>query len=133
MEPMWPTEGAFPQIEGRLEDARLLFGRGRYIDDLPVSANILHAAIVRSPYGHAKITGIDKGAALATEGVFAVYSAEDLAAVLDQFPSIVRGAPEYRGIATDRVRYVGEPVAVVLARDRYAAEDGASVLDISYD
>lgn len=123
----------YPQIEGRVEDARLLFGRGRYIDDLPVSANTLHVAIVRSPHGHARITGIDKTAALSTKDVFAVYTAEDLAAVLDPFPSIVRGAPDYRGIATDRVRYVGEPVALVLARDRYAAEDGASVLDVFYD
>lgn len=123
----------FPQIEGRLEDARLLYGRGRYIDDLPVGANTLHAAIVRSPHGHAIVTGIDKDATLAIPGVFAVYAAGDLAAVLDPFPSIVRKAPEYRGIATDRVRYVGEPVAIVLARDRYVAEDGAAVLHVAYD
>lgn len=127
------TGRTYPQIEGRLEDARLLFGRGRYIDDLPVNASTLHAAIVRSPHGHAKITGVCKDTAIATKGVFAVYTAEDLAAVLDPFPSIVRGAPEYRGIATDRARYCGEPVAVVLARDRYAAEDGAAVLDVSYE
>jgi 2-furoyl-CoA dehydrogenase large subunit len=123
----------FPQIEGRLEDARLLFGRGRYLDDLPVGPGTLHAAIVRSPHGHAQMIGIAKAEALATDGVFAVYTGEDLAKVLDPFPSIVRGAPEYRGIATDRVRYCGEPVALVLARDRYAAEDGASALDVSYE
>lgn len=123
----------YPQIEGRLEDARLLFGRGRYIDDLPVGPNTLHAAILRSPHGHARLTDIDKTSALSSDGVVAVYTAEDLAKVLDPFPSIVRGAPQYRGIATDRVRYVGEPVAVVLARDRYAAEDGASALDVSYE
>jgi 2-furoyl-CoA dehydrogenase large subunit len=130
---MLHVDRPYPQIEGRLEDARLLFGRGRYIDDLPVSANTLHVAIVRSPHGHARVVGIDKDAALATAGVFAVYTAEDLAGVLDPFPSIVRGAPEYRGIATDQARYVGEPVALVLARDRYAAEDGASLVDVSYD
>src|SRR5687768_4590966 len=96
------TGRPYPQMEGRLADARLLFGRGRYIDDLPVGANTLHAAIARSPHGHARITGIDKCAALAIEGVFAVYTAADLAAVLDPFPSIVRSAPEYRGIATDQ-------------------------------
>jgi len=127
------TGRPFPQIEGRLEDARLLFGRGRYIDDLPVGPSTLHAAFARSPYGHATIAGINKDAALAIDGVVAVYTAADLGAVLDPFPSIVRGAPEYRGIATGKVRYVGEPVAVVLARDRYAAEDGVSALDIAYE
>src|ERR1700676_1257970 len=130
---MLHADRPFPQIEGRLEDARLLFGRGRYIDDLPVSANTLHVAIVRSPHGHAKVIGVAKEAALATAGVFAVYSAEDLAAVLDPFPRIVRGAPEYRGIATDQGRYVGEPVALVLGRNHYAAETGAPAVDISYE
>jgi 2-furoyl-CoA dehydrogenase large subunit len=130
---MQHADRPYPQMEGRIEDARLLLGRGRYIDDLPVGPGTLHAAFVRSPHGHATITGIDKDAALAIAGVFAVYTAADLAAVLDPFPSIVRGAPEYRGIATDRVRYVGEPVAVVLARDRYAAEDGASAVGVSYE
>jgi 2-furoyl-CoA dehydrogenase large subunit len=127
-----PIDRPYPQMEGRLEDARLLFGRGRYIDDLPISPNTLHAAFVRSPHGHARLVGIDKDAALATSGVVAVYTAADLATVLDPFPSIVRGAPEYRAIATDRVRYVGEPVALVLARDRYAAEDGVSAVEVSY-
>jgi len=123
----------FPQIEGRLEDARLLFGRGRYVDDLPVATGTLHAAFARSSHGHAKIAGVDKSAALAIDGVVAVFTAADLAAVLDPFPSIVRGAPEYRGIAADKARYVGEPVAIVLARDRYVAEDGVSALDIAYE
>lgn len=123
----------YPQMEGRIEDARLLMGRGRYIDDLPVGADTLHAAFVRSPHGHARILSINTAAARATTGVAAVYTAADLASVIDPFPSIVRGAPEYRGIATDRVRYVGEPVAIVVARDRYAAEDGAQAIEIDYE
>lgn len=123
----------FPQIEGRLEDARLLSGRGRYIDDLPVGPHTLYAAIVRSPYAHARITGIDTSAALATAGVRAVYTGADIARVLDPFPNIIREAPPYRALADDRARYVGEPVAVVLGRDRYLAEDGASAVDVSYD
>jgi len=130
---MLPGDRPFPQIEGRLEDARLLFGRGRYIDDLPVATGTLHAAFARSSHGHAKIAGIDKSAALAIDGVVAVFTAADLGAVLDPFPSIVRSAPEYRGIATDKVRYVGEPVAIVLGRDRYVAEDGVSALEIDYE
>jgi 2-furoyl-CoA dehydrogenase large subunit len=130
---MLRVDRPYPQMEGRIEDVRLLLGRGRYIDDLPISSNTLHAAFVRNPHGHARLVGIDKDAALATAGVFAVYTAADLAAVLDPFPSIVRGAPEYRAIATDRVRYVGEPVALVLARDRYAAEDGVCAVEVSYE
>jgi 2-furoyl-CoA dehydrogenase large subunit len=123
----------FPQIEGRLEDLRLISGRGRYIDDLPVGPHTLHAAIVRSPYAHANITGIDTSDALATAGVQAVYTGADIARVLDAFPNIIREAPTYRAVAIDRVRYVGEPVAVVLARDRYVAEDGAGVVEVAYD
>ena len=123
----------FPQMAGRLEDGRLLRGRGRYIDDLPVAPGTLHAAIVRSPHGHAALTGIDAEAALATDGVVAVYTGQDVATVLDPYPSIVRKAPPYRALAADRVRYVGEPVAVVLATDRYLAEDGASVLKVDYE
>jgi 2-furoyl-CoA dehydrogenase large subunit len=123
----------FPQIEGRLEDARLLRGRGSYIDDLPLSANTLHAAIVRSPHAHARIVGIETTAAVAIPGVVACYTGKDLAGVLDAFPNIVREAPKYCAVATDRVRYVGEPVAVVLARDRYFAEDGAAAVVLSYD
>ncbi len=130
---MLRADRPFPQINGRLEDARLLRGRGRYIDDLPSTANTLHAAIVRSPHAHARIGKIKTDAAMAVDGVAAVYSGADLAKVLDAFPSIVRSAPEYRALAIDKVRYVGEPVAVVLALDRYAAEDGTSAVDVSYE
>jgi 2-furoyl-CoA dehydrogenase large subunit len=130
---MTQSDRPYPQIEGRLEDARLLLGRGRYIDDLPVGPSTLHAAFVRSPHGHAEILSVDKTQALRVAGVSAVYTLQDLAGVLDPFPSIVRSAPAYRGIASDKVRYVGEPIAVVLARDRYTAEDGANLVEVSYE
>ena len=123
---------AFPQMQGRLEDPRLLSGRGRYIDDLPIAANTLHAAIVRSPHGHAKIESIDTLAASQTSGVVAVYTSVELSRVLDAFPGIVREAPPYLALASDTVRYVGEPVAVVLAKDRYSAEDGAGLVEVNY-
>ena len=123
----------FPQMAGRLEDARLLRGRGRYIDDLPVAANTLHAAILRSPHAHARIRGIDADAAKAVKGVFAVYTGPDIADVLDAFPGIIRSAPPYRAVTMDKVRYVGEPVAVVLASDRYVAEDGLAAIDVDYE
>lgn len=123
----------FPQMAGRLEDVRLLRGRGRYIDDLPVAANTLHAAILRSPHAHARIRGIDADAAKAVKGVFAVYTGPDIADVLDAFPGIIRSAPPYRAVTMDKVRYVGEPVAVVLASDRYVAEDGLAAIDVDYE
>lgn len=123
----------FPQMAGRLEDARLLRGRGRYIDDLPIAANTLHAAILRSPHAHAHVRGIGVDAAKAVSGVFAVYTGRDIAAVLDAFPGIIRSAPAYRAVTIDKVRYVGEPVAVVLAVDRYAAEDGLAAIEVDYE
>jgi 2-furoyl-CoA dehydrogenase large subunit len=122
----------FPQMRGRLEDPRLLLGRGRYIDDLPVGPRTLYAAILRSPHAHALIDNIDLSGACAIDSVLAAYSGQDLAAVLDPFPSIVRTAPPYRAVAIGKVRYVGEPVAIVLARDRYAAEDGLAAIEVDY-
>lgn len=127
-------KAAFPATSGgRIEDRRLLTGRGRYIDDLPVPRGTVHAAILRSPHGHARISAIDASAALALPGVVAVLTGRDIATVLGPFPNIVRSAPDYRAAAVDRVRYVGEPVAVVLALDRYRAEDGAALVDVDYD
>ena len=123
----------FPQMAGRLEDARLLRGRGRYIDDLPVGPHTLHAAILRSPHAHAAIRNIGVEAAKAVKGVFAVYTGRDIAEVLDPFPGIIRSAPPYRAVTVDKVRYVGEPVAVVLASDRYAAEDGVAAIEVDYE
>jgi len=123
----------FPQMAGRIEDARLLSGRGRYIDDVAVGVSTLHAAILRSPHAHARIRNIDLDGARATASVVAAYDGRDIAAVLDPFPNIVRAAPAYRAVAIDKVRYVGEPVAVVLARDRYAAEDGLAAIKLDYE
>ena len=67
------------------------------------------------------------------KGVFAVYTGRDIAKVLNPFPSIVRSAPLYRAVTIDKVRYVGEPVAVVLASDRYAAEDGLAAIEVDYE
>ena len=136
--PIGPSTGSsddrpFPQMAGRLEDARLLRGRGRYIDDLPTTPNTLHAAILRSPHAHAIIQGIDTTAANAVAGVHSVFTGSEIAKVLDAFPSIVRSAPPYRAVTIDKVRYVGEPVAVVLATDRYAAEDGVAAIEVDYE
>ncbi len=116
----------------RVEDAQLLTGRGRFIDDLPVSRGTLHAAILRSPHPHADIRGIDTTAALALPGVAAVVTGQDVKRLLRPFIVSVRSAIQHYPIAIDRARYQGEPVAVVLARDRYVAEDAAELVEVDY-
>src|SRR3954468_606140 len=105
-----------------VENPALLKGEGRFIDDLPVKKGTLHAAFLRSPLPHAEIVSVDVSKALRCPGVRAVVTGQDVAALTD--PLIVGFATrmEYRGIAVDRVRYVGEPVAIVCAADRYLAE-----------
>jgi CO/xanthine dehydrogenase Mo-binding subunit len=120
----------------RLEDPPLLLGRGRYVADL-VPPDALHAAIVRSPYAHARVLAVDGDAAREADGVVAVITAADLPDWL--IPG--RFLPSTPGIETalqpplarDRVRYVGEPVAVVVASTRYEAEDALGLLGVDYD
>lgn len=116
----------------RVEDAALLTGRGRFIDDLAPPPGALHAHILRSPYPHAEIRGVDGSAALALAGVAAVVTGADVKALTRPFLVSVRSAIEHYPIAVDRARYQGEPVAVVLARDRYIAEDAAELIAVDY-
>ncbi|MDR7417296.1 MAG: xanthine dehydrogenase family protein molybdopterin-binding subunit [Armatimonadota bacterium] len=120
----------------RKEDPRLLQGRGRFVGDARLPG-MLHAAITRSPHAHAVIRAIDTSAARRAPGVAMVATAADLGAV----PAIpVRLGPDasflpflQRPMAHDRVRYVGEPVAMIVATDRYAAEDAADLVDVAYE
>ena len=116
----------------RVEDARLLTGRGTYIDDLLIP-HAQAAAIVRSPYAHAKILGYDVSAALAMPGVAGVLTGADVAARTKPFAVGVTSPIHYYCAATDRARFVGEPVAVVVARDRYTAEDAAEHVRVDYE
>src|SRR5581483_8838195 len=102
----------------RFEDAALLAGRGRYLDDVDVSPGTLHAAILRSPHAHAEIEAIDCRAARAADGVFAVLTGAEIKAATASLVVGVKANVECWPIAVDRVRYVGEPVAVVVASDR---------------
>ena len=119
----------------RKEDARLLTGRGRYIDDLPF-AQALHACFVRSPHPHARIQRIDTAAALAWPGVVAVYTGRDLA----QWTTRQRMSPPIAGLhpmemdtlPIDKVRFQGDPVACVIACDRYVAEDAAEQVAVDW-
>jgi 2-furoyl-CoA dehydrogenase large subunit len=117
----------------RVEDFRLLTGRGTFIDDHPPVGNVHHAAIVRSPHAHARIRGYDVSAALRMEGVIAVLTGADVAKACKPFGVGVTAPVHYYPSATDKARFVGEPVAVVVARDRYLAEDAAEAVDVSYE
>jgi 2-furoyl-CoA dehydrogenase large subunit len=117
----------------RVEDAALLTGRGRFIDDLGVRPGTLHAAILRSPHAHASIVALELSAAKQAPGVVAVLSGDDVKALTASMVVGVKAPVECWPIAVGRVRYVGEPVAVVVATDRYLAEDALDLIDARYE
>jgi 2-furoyl-CoA dehydrogenase large subunit len=117
----------------RKEDAALLTGRGRYADDLPVSKGTLVAHVLRSPHAHAIIGSIDVSRAAAHPGVHAVVTGEDIRALSDHFLIACKELVPQWALAVERVRYVGEAVALVVAVDRYVAEDAAELIDIDYE
>jgi 2-furoyl-CoA dehydrogenase large subunit len=117
----------------RVEDARLLTGNGRFIDDLEPVPDIAHAAILRSTQAHARITSIDVSAAGESPGVLGVLTGEDVRRLSNPFPLAVSVPVNYYSVAVDKVRYVGEPVAVVVAENRYAAEDAAELIEVEYE
>ena len=121
----------------RLEDPRRLRGEGVYVDDVHLSG-MLHATVVRSPHAHARLREIDAAAAREAPGVAAVFTAGDLMDALRPIP--IRLVPDDRLLhylqhpfAADRVRYVGEPVALVVARSRAAAEDAAERVEVGFE
>ena len=136
--PIPPAPTARPLVGTRTprkEDLRILTGQGRYIGDI-TPAGTLHLHFVRSPHPHAKIVGIDPTAARSARGVAAVLTAADLentVAPIDfhvPFEGLV--TPTYTALASDRVRYVGEPVALVVAESRALAEDAGALIRVDY-
>ena len=117
----------------RKEDAALLTGRARFIDDMEPVPGIRHAALLRSPHPHAKLRRIGVERAEAHPGVHGVVTGADIAAITNPIPSAVRVPIEYYPMAVDKVRYAGEPVALVAADDRYAAEDALELIEVDYD
>ena len=119
----------------RQEDPRLVTGRGAYVTDL-VLQGTLHMALLRSPHAHALITHVDADRARRVPGVIAVFTADD---IRDIGPLPVLTHPPgqrqtgFPVLPADRVRYVGQPLAAVLAETRYVAEDGVDALDVTYD
>ena len=121
----------------RVEDPRFITGKGMYTDDIKLPG-MVHAAFVRSPYAHATISSIDVSAAQAMPGVVAVYTGQDMAdAGVGSVPCgwLLPGLiiPPHPPIAVNRVRYVGEIVAVVLAENPYVAHDAAEAVAVDYD
>ncbi|HEV8436550.1 MAG TPA: molybdopterin cofactor-binding domain-containing protein, partial [Methylomirabilota bacterium] len=120
----------------RLEDPRLLVGGGRYVDDLS-RPGMAHAVIVRSPHAHARVLRVDGRRALAQPGVLACLTGADLPGV-PTIPIRQGGKPAHAPylqppLAGDRVRYAGEPVAVVVATERIGAVDARELVEIEYD
>ncbi|MBZ9644795.1 xanthine dehydrogenase family protein molybdopterin-binding subunit [Streptomyces sp. PSKA30] len=120
----------------RKEDARLLTGQTNWTDNIQV-AGLLYLAILRSPMAHARIDRIDVSPALERPGVVAAFSGADLADGLGSLPcawpvteDIV--LPDHPPVAVDEARYAGDPVAVVVARDRYAAADALEAIEVEY-
>jgi 2-furoyl-CoA dehydrogenase large subunit len=124
--------GIVGQSLERVEDLSLLRGDGRFADDLAEPPGCLHVAFLRAPVAHATIEAIVFDRALALPGVAAVITGAELSAETKPFLSGVKvDAPQF-ALAVDRVRYVGEPVAIVVAADRYRAEDALELIDVQY-
>ena len=116
----------------RREDMRLLTGAGRYVDDVHLDG-MLHAALFRSAWPHGRIRSIDVTAAAAVPGVVGVFTHADFGPSLKPIRSRIAAMPGFENflqlpLATDKVRYVGEPIAVVVATSPYIAEDAASLI-----
>ena len=120
----------------RTEDPRLIQGLAHYVDDIKLP-DTLHAAFVRSIYAHAKLKSVDVSEALKAPGVVAVYTGKDISQKIGAVPC---GAalpdlkvPDHRVLATNKVYFVGHPIAVVVAEDKYAARDAADLIQVDYE
>src|SRR3954465_10466276 len=131
------TTKLFGEPVRRREDARLIIGKGRYLDD--IGHNALEAAFVRSPHAHARITGIDVDACFDPGGLVAIYTYEALHGpmaeplpVLIPHPQLTAPRTGYP-LANGQVKHVGEPIVMVVAPDRYVAEDAAERIVVTYE
>src|SRR5213595_814674 len=122
----------------RREDPRLITGQATYVDDIKLHG-MLHMAVLCSPYGHARINSINADAARKHPGVVAVYTAEDLKgavgniAIAAPLGKIAEGMGNRGALAEGKVRFYGDPVAVVIAEDRYAARDARDLIEVDYE
>ncbi len=114
---------------------RLIRGEGQFIDDIQLPG-LLHAVLLPSPYAHARIKNIDITRALKSLGVVAIFTGKDIAELTDPFPQIsplLENKVKDYSIAVGKVRFVGEPVAVVVAESRYQAQDAAELIQVEYE
>ncbi len=121
----------------RLEDPRLLTGKGQYVDDIH-RPGMLHGAVLRSPHAHARINRVDASKARELPGVHLVLTAQDLGPAGGPLPLLIPHAAlteprTQRALAVDEVRYVGEAVAFVVAESRYIAEDALELIEVEYE
>src|SRR4051812_42186565 len=116
----------------RREDPRLIQGGATYVDDVKI-AGLHHIAFKRSDVAHGRITSIDVSAAKTMDGVEAVYTGADMRQFLKPLPIGPFTTPPQPAVAGDVVRFAGEPVAVVVAVDRYVARDAADAIAVSYE
>src|SRR5215213_10333655 len=115
----------------RKEDGRFIRGKGNYVDDARLPG-MLHSAILRSPFAHARINNVDTSAALELEGVHAVITGADLDAQgLAWMPTLAGDTQAV--LATDKVRFQGQEVAFVVADDKYVAQDALELIDVDYE
>ena len=131
------TTPVLPKLVGartkRREDPRLIRGRGTYVDDIAL-VGMQHLAFKRSDVAHGRIRSIDTSAAKAMPGVEAVFTGAEIAEFLAPMPiGTPFPSPDHHAVATDTVRYGGEPVAVVVAADRYLARDAADAIVVQYE
>ncbi len=123
----------------RREDPRLITGQATYVDDIKL-LGMLHMVVLRSPYGHARIKSINTDAARKHPGVTAVYTVQDLKGKVGNIPvaaplppHITQGMGRRLPLADGKVRFYGDPVAVVIAEDRYIARDAIDLIDVDYE
>src|SRR5262245_26982005 len=136
-EPMKPANLLVGSPVERLEDLRFLRGRGQYVDDL-APPNLLHAAILRSAVAHGRIRAVETAEACALPGVHAVINAADMGAAVPIIPMRLQPMPELKPveqpvIADQKVRYVGEPIAVVVADSVAIAEDALALIELDIE
>ncbi len=118
----------------KVEDRKFLLGRGNYVDDMTMPG-MLHAAMLGSPYAHARIVGIDVEKARKLPGVVAIVTCLEAMELCDPMPDF-GPAPDLHGwrcMASDKVRFVGEPVVAIVATSRYVAEDARDLIEVEYD
>ncbi|HKD14988.1 MAG TPA: xanthine dehydrogenase family protein molybdopterin-binding subunit [Candidatus Angelobacter sp.] len=130
------SEKYFGKRQKRTEDPRLIQGLAHYVDDIKLP-DTLHAVFLRSFHAHARIKKIDTSEAAKVPGVVAIYTGKDVSARIGAVPCAAAlpdlKVPDHRVLATNKVYFVGHPVAVVVAESRYSAKDAADLIQVDYD